>query len=82
MTAARWTQMKQVRVRFAERLRPVEIRRDREGEFEGMARRMLGIQADVWRMEGSQSGERHKGWKTERWWRWCVERTVEDLKNT
>ena len=38
---------KQVWVRFGGRSRPVDIRRDQEGEFEATAREMMGIQADV-----------------------------------
>ena len=41
------TETKQVWVRFGGRSRPVDIRRDQEGEFEGTAREMMGIQADV-----------------------------------
>ena len=60
--------MKQVWVRFGGKSRPVDIWRDQEGEFEGTARGMMGIQADeeVYLVADGRS----MGWKETRVGRW------------
>ena len=47
LTEPRRTQMKQAWVRFGGRSRPVHSRRDRDGKFEGTARGIMEVQADV-----------------------------------